>query len=90
MTIETAAGARVPGEGAASGLSDDGLAILAFEREWWRLPGAKEAAVKQRFGLTSTQYHQQLNKIIDTPEALAADPILVKRLQRLRSGRRRG
>jgi len=63
--------------------------MLAFEREWWKLPGAKEAAIKERFGLTSTQYYQQLNKLADTEAALAADPLLVKRIQRRRAGRRR-
>lgn len=87
--IETPAGAHVPGDENAPGLSDRDRAMLAFEREWWKLPGAKEAAVKERFGLTSTQYYQQLNKLIDTAEALAADPLLVKRLQRRRAGRRR-
>lgn len=89
MTIETPAGAEVPGDPGAPGLSERDRAMLTFEREWWRLPGAKEAAIKQRFGLTTTQYFQQLNKLVDTPEALAFDPMLVARLQRRRASRRR-
>src|SRR3954469_3600755 len=61
--------------------------ILEFERQWWRLPGAKEQAIRDRFGLSSTRYHQQLNALLDSPAALRADPMLVKRLQRLRSAR---
>ncbi|HSP37381.1 MAG TPA: DUF3263 domain-containing protein [Frankiaceae bacterium] len=63
--------------------------ILEFERQWWRLAGAKEQAIRDRFGLTSTRYHQQLNALIDSPAALRTDPMLVKRLQRLRSARER-
>jgi hypothetical protein len=63
--------------------------ILEFERQWWRLAGAKEQAIRDRFGLTSTRYHQQLNALLDSPAALRADPMLVKRLQRLRSARER-
>lgn len=63
--------------------------ILEFERQWWRLAGAKEQAIRDRFGLSSTRYHQQLNALIDSPAALRADPMLVKRLQRLRSARER-
>ena len=63
--------------------------ILEFERQWWRLAGAKEQAVADRFGLSSTRYYQLLNALIDRPAALRADPMLVKRLQRLRSQRER-
>jgi hypothetical protein len=63
--------------------------ILDFERQWWRLAGAKEQAVADRFGLSSTRYYQLLNGLIDRPAALRADPMLVKRLQRLRSQRER-
>jgi hypothetical protein len=63
--------------------------ILEFERQWWRLAGAKEQAIRDRFGLSSTRYHQQLNALLDSPAALRADPMLVKRLQRIRSSRER-
>lgn len=87
--IETPAGARVPGDDEAPGLSERDRAMLAFEREWWKLPGAKEAAIKERFGMSATQYYQQLSALADTAEALAADPLLVKRIQRRRASRRR-
>ena len=79
---------------AAPSQTDDELTpreaeILEFERQWWRLAGAKEQAVSDRFGLTSTRYYQQLNSLIDRPAALRADPMLVKRLQRLRAQRER-
>lgn len=63
--------------------------VLAFERQWWRFAGAKEAAIRERFGLSATRYYQVLNSVIDRPEALAADPLLVRRLRRMRSARQR-
>jgi hypothetical protein len=63
--------------------------ILDFERDWWRAAVPKEVAVRRRFGLSSARYHQLLNRLIDRPEALEYDPMLVRRLLRLREGRRR-
>ena len=72
-----------------TGLSDVEVAVLDFERQWWKLPGAKEQAVHDRFGLSATRYYQLLNTIIDKPEALVHDPMLVKRLRRLRETKQR-
>lgn len=77
------------GASAASGLSERDTAILDFERKWWKYAGAKEQAIRDRFGMSATRYYQVLNALIDNPAALAKDPILVKRLKRLRSGRLR-
>lgn len=63
--------------------------ILDFERAWWRTPTAKSVAVRERFGLSPTRYYQVLNRILDHPEALEYDPMLVQRLRRLREARRR-
>ena len=62
--------------------------MLAFERQWWRHPGAKETAIREQFGLPPTRYYQVLNALVDRPAALEADPLLVRRLRRLRSARR--
>ena len=72
-------------------LSEREMRILAFERNWWRQPGAKEQAIADSLGMSATRYYQLLNELIDRPEALAFDPVLVKRLrrQRLRRGRLR-
>lgn len=70
-------------------LSDREREILAFERQWWRFAGAKEQAIRELFGLSATRYYQSLNALIDRPAALAADPMLVKRLRRLRTTRQR-
>lgn len=63
--------------------------ILAFERQWWKYAGAKEQAIRELFDMSATRYYQLLNALIDTPAALAEDPMLVKRLRRLRATRQR-
>ncbi|MQY31079.1 DUF3263 domain-containing protein [Nocardia aurantia] len=73
----------------AGGLSRHELDILAFERKWWKYAGAKEEAIRELFGLSATRYYQVLNAVVDRPEALEADPMLVKRLRRLRTSRQK-
>ncbi len=70
-------------------LSERDAQILEFERSWWAAGGTKEQEILSRFGLTSARYYQVLNQLIDEPAALAADPLLVKRLRRLRETRQR-
>lgn len=74
----------------SSGLSDRDIAILDFERQWWRYAGAKEDAVRELFSFSGTEYYQVLNALIDDERALAHDPMLVKRLRRMRAARQRG
>jgi len=63
--------------------------ILAFEGQWWKYAGAKEQAIRELFDMSATRYYQVLNALVDKPEALAADPLLVRRLRRLRASRQR-
>ncbi|MGB3696485.1 MAG: DUF3263 domain-containing protein [Gordonia sp. (in: high G+C Gram-positive bacteria)] len=75
-------------------LGPDGLTrrereILNFERQWWKYAGSKEDAIKELFNLSATRYYQVLGSLVDRPEALAADPMLVKRLRRLRASRQK-
>ncbi|WP_200837589.1 DUF3263 domain-containing protein [Ruania rhizosphaerae] len=72
-----------------SGLSERDAEILAFERQWWKYAGAKETAIRELFDMSATRYYQVLNALIDEPAALAAEPMLVKRLRRMRSVRQR-
>ncbi|RYC12658.1 DUF3263 domain-containing protein [Nocardioides zhouii] len=74
---------------AAAGLSQRDREILEFERHWWKYAGAKEQAVREKFDMSSTRYYQVLNALIDRPDALEADPLLVRRLRRLRASRQR-
>ena len=63
--------------------------ILAFEQQWWKYAGAKEQAIRELFDMSATRYYQVLNALLDKPEAMAADPLLIKRLRRLRTSRQR-
>ena len=71
-------------------LSERDERILAFERQWWKFAGTKEDAVREQFDMSATEYYQVLNALIDSQAALAHDPMLVKRLRRMRSSRQRG
>jgi hypothetical protein len=77
------------GEQDAEALSERDQAVLAFERQWWRYAGAKEQAIRDLFDMSGTRYYQVLNALIDRPEALRHDPMLVKRLRRMRAARQR-
>jgi len=68
-------------------LSERDAAILAFERKWWRHAGAKEQAIRTEFEFSAARYYQLLGVLIDSPVALAHDPMLVKRLHRMRDAR---
>jgi hypothetical protein len=68
-------------------LTDGERELLDFEKQWWRQPGAKEQAIRDRFELSPTNYYRLLNTLLDRPAALAYDPVLVNRLRRVRAGR---
>ena len=70
-------------------LSDRDRAILDFERTWWMLPGPKETSIRDRFDLSPARYYQVLNALLEQPDAVAYDPLVVRRLRRLRERRRR-
>ena len=71
----------------SNGLTKLEIEMLDFERTWWRYAGVKESSIKELFNLTPPAYYQLLNNLIDRREALIAEPILVKRLRRLRDSR---
>lgn len=81
--------ARLDTQAAEAALSERDRRILEFERQWWKYAGAKEQAIRDLFEMSSTRYYQILNSLIDTPEALVFDPMLVKRLRRMRAARQR-
>jgi len=72
-----------------AGLDERDQQILAFEGQWWRQAGAKEQAIRDTFGVSTTRYYQLLNALLDDPRALEHDPVVVQRLRRLRGSRRR-
>ena len=61
--------------------------VFAFERSWWEHRASKDAAIRSRFGTEAAAYYRALNAVLDRPEALAHDPLLVRRLRRLRAAR---
>ena len=69
-------------------LSDRDRAILDFERSWWTRPGPKELAIREHLDLSATRYYKALADLMESPEAEAYDPLVVRRL-RLRRDRRR-
>jgi hypothetical protein len=75
--------------GEPSSLSERDQRMLEFERQWWKYAGAKEQAIRELFDMSGTRYYQILNGLIDDPAALAFDPMLVKRLRRMRASRQR-
>ena len=70
-------------------LGDRDRSILDFEREWWRYAGAKEQAIREHFDMSPTSYYKALNELIDQDTAMAYDPMLVKRMRRMRAARHR-
>lgn len=81
-------GMTTSSEGISSpGLSELETRVLEFEKQWWRYAGAKESSIKELFNLTPPAYYQLLNNLIDREEALLVQPMLVKRLRRLRESR---
>ena len=70
-------------------LTDRQRAILDFERTWWSEPGPKGAAIQARIGLSPARYYRLLRELIDSPDAAAYDPLVVRRLRKLQSSRRR-
>ncbi len=74
---------------APSELGDRDRSILDFEREWWRYAGAKEQAIREHFDMSPTSYYKALNELIDQDTAMDYDPMLVKRMRRMRAARHR-
>lgn len=82
-------GAGRPEASSSAGLGERSRQLLDFEREAWKLTVPKQRAIRERFGFSPSRYHQILHRVIDRPEALAYDPMLVRRLRRVREVRRR-
>jgi hypothetical protein len=70
-------------------LTERERSILEFERSWWTEPGPKELAIRERFDLSATRYYQLLAELVDSDDALEYDPLVIRRLRRMRERRRR-
>ena len=71
------------------GLSERDRAILDYERTWWTEPGPKELVIRTRFHLSPTRYYRVLSELLESAEAAEYDPLVIRRLRRLRDRRRR-
>ena len=87
--MESATQTDVPVGGPYRQLDRREREILAFEGQWWKYAGAKEQAIHELFDMSATRYYQVLNALIDKPAAQVVDPLLVKRLRRLRASRQK-
>ncbi len=70
-------------------LTERDRAIIEFERTWWAEDSSKETIIRERFELSTTRYYQLLGELIDSDEAYEYDPLVIRRLRRLRDRRRR-
>jgi hypothetical protein len=70
-------------------LSDRDRAILEFEQGWWLESGTKEAAIRARLDLSPSRYRELLYELLDDPEAMAFDPLVVRRVRRVRERNRK-
>jgi hypothetical protein len=68
-------------------LTDVELVMLQFEDRWWKRTGAKDRAIRRRFGLTPAAYYERLDALIDRPEAEAVAGLVVHRLRAQRADR---
>ncbi|WP_173923685.1 DUF3263 domain-containing protein [Agromyces sp. Marseille-P2726] len=68
-------------------LDERAVRVLAFEARAWQHPGVKAEAIREEFGISAARYYRILGDLIDSPAALRHDPMLVKRLQRMREAR---
>ncbi|HSJ92187.1 MAG TPA: DUF3263 domain-containing protein [Ilumatobacter sp.] len=70
-------------------ISERHQAMLEFERTSWTFDEPKETLIRARFQCSADEYYAELNELLEQPEALAHDPLVVRRLQRQRIRRRR-
>jgi len=70
-------------------LTERDRSIIEFERTWWSEDSSKESIIRERFELSTTRYYELLGDLIDSEEAYDFDPLVIRRLRRLRDRRRR-
>jgi hypothetical protein len=70
-------------------LTERDRAIIEFEQSWWSQDASKESIIRERFELSTTRYYELLGDLIDSDEAYAHDPLVIRRLRRLRDRRRK-
>jgi hypothetical protein len=69
-------------------LTERQRAILEFERTWWTFDAEKDVLIRRRFACPPDAYYEELNQVLEDPDSLSVDPLVVRRLTRLRDRRR--
>lgn len=69
-------------------LTPEETAMLQFAKLRWTYQGTKEDTIRTQFGCSPSIFYARLNRLLDNPAALAAEPVLVRALTRLRDARR--
>ena len=69
-------------------LTERDIAIINFERSAWKSSQTKHQSIRQAFSISPSRYYQLRDSLLDNPEALQFDPLVIKRLQRDRKVRR--
>jgi hypothetical protein len=70
-------------------LTDAQCSLLDFERTWWQAPVSKTEQIRSRFGFSSSSYYRALYALVDLSDAVAYDPLTVRRVRRRREQSRR-
>jgi hypothetical protein len=78
-----------PDEPAQQPLGERAAAMIEFEATWFLLGEERHEAIRARFACSVEEYTLELNRVMDHPDALAIDPLVVRRLRRHRERRRR-
>jgi len=65
-------------------LSERATAILEFERSWWNNDEPRDQVIRARFQCSPDEYQAELTTVLDDPAAMDCDPLVVRRLKRLR------
>lgn len=85
-TRESSSAGRAARDDLARARAERIRSVLDFEARWTSHGGAKARAIRAEFGWSTTRYYQVLDAALETTEALHHDPMLVRRLLRLRDG----
>ena len=65
-------------------LSERHAAMIDFERSWWNNSRPRDQVIRARFQCSPEEYHAELTAVLDDPAAMDHDPLVVRRLKRLR------
>lgn len=70
-------------------LSADDQAILDVERTWWTEDALKDHAIRDRLGMSRSQFYRRLSVLLDDERAYEYDPLTITRLRKRRTLRRK-